>query len=115
MYWASRVPWTLSSATTRKNAGVAVFGLPPTLFVRAALVAEPVTAASFAAKNAGLVPAAAPDVAGPTTPTTWLSAMTFWAAVAATAGSSVESAATILNLSPSFAPMFLAARVAHEP
>ena len=78
-------------------------------------MAEPEIAASLAAKNAGLVPAAAPDVAGPTTPITWLSAMTFWAAVAATAGSSVESAATILILRPSFAPTFFAARVAHEP
>ena len=41
MYLASRVPWTLSSATTRKKAGVAVLGLPPTLFVRAQFVAEP--------------------------------------------------------------------------
>ena len=73
------------------------------------------TAASFASKNAGLVPAAAPEVAGPTTPITWLSAMTFCAAVAATAGSSVESAGTILNLRPSFGPTFLTASVAHEP
>ena len=112
MYWASRVPWTLSSATTRKNAAVAVFGLPPTLFVSAAFVAEPVIAASLRIEERRAGARRGAGRRGTDDADDLAVGDDLLAAVAATAGSSVESAGDDLeSCRPSFAPMFLTARL----
>src|SRR5690349_142137 len=104
MNFASVEPCWSSRATSRKNAGVPISGSPGVEYVRSVWVADGETDASPAAKNGLAVAPASPEVDGPSTATTLLSAMYFCASASAGAGPSSTGVSPSSSLT--FRPYF---------